>query len=77
VFSQLNQIDNACSAGRVAVSGWIHTDAKILPAANNARVDVVDRLAIGLGTQGNLTVLGGAGKMFIDDIGLYRIRTAP
>jgi hypothetical protein len=37
----------------------------------------VDRLAIGLGTQGNLTVPGDAGKMFIDDIGLYRIRTAP
>jgi hypothetical protein len=37
----------------------------------------VDRLAIGLGTQGNMTVPGGAGKMFIDDIGLYRIRTAP
>jgi hypothetical protein len=37
----------------------------------------VDRIAIGLGTKGNITVPGGAGKMFIDDIGLYRIRTAP
>jgi hypothetical protein len=37
----------------------------------------VDRIAIGLGTRGNMTVPGGAGKMFIDDIGLYRIRTAP
>ena len=37
----------------------------------------VDRFAIGLGTKGNITVPGGAGKMFIDDIGLYRIRTAP
>jgi len=37
----------------------------------------VDRIAIGLGTQGNMTAPGGAGKMFIDDIGLYRIRTAP
>ena len=37
----------------------------------------VDRIAIGLGTQGNMTVPGGAGKMFIDDIGLYRTRTAP
>jgi len=36
----------------------------------------VDRIAIGLGTQGNMTVPGGSGKMFIDDIGLYRIRTA-
>ena len=37
----------------------------------------VDRIAIGLGTQGNMTVPGGAGKLFIDDIGLYRTRTAP
>jgi len=37
----------------------------------------VERLAIGLGTQGNMTTPGGAGKMFIDDIGLYRNRTAP
>jgi hypothetical protein len=36
----------------------------------------VDRLAIGLGTRGNMTVPGGSGKIFIDDIGLYRIRTA-
>jgi hypothetical protein len=37
----------------------------------------IDRLAIGLGTRGNMTVPGGSGKMFIDDIGLYRIETAP
>ena len=37
----------------------------------------VDRLAIGLGTRGNITAPGGAGKMFIDDIGLYRTGTAP
>jgi len=37
----------------------------------------VDRIAIGLGTKGNMTVPGGAGKLFIDDIGLYQIRTAP
>jgi hypothetical protein len=37
----------------------------------------VDRLAIGLGTRGNMTSPGGAGKMFIDDIGLYRAGTAP
>jgi len=37
----------------------------------------VDRIAIGLGAKGNIFVPGGAGKMFIDDIGLYRIRTAP
>jgi hypothetical protein len=37
----------------------------------------VDRIAIGLGTRGNTTSPGGSGEMFIDDIGLYRIRTAP
>jgi len=37
----------------------------------------VDKIAIGLGTQGNMTVPGGSGKMYIDDIRLYRPRTAP
>jgi regulation of enolase protein 1 (concanavalin A-like superfamily) len=32
----------------------------------------VDKIAIGLGTRGNMTTPGGAGKMFIDDIRLYR-----
>ncbi|OHB64203.1 MAG: hypothetical protein A2168_02860 [Planctomycetes bacterium RBG_13_50_24] len=32
----------------------------------------VDKIMIGLGTRGNLTVPGGAGKMFFDDIRLYR-----
>jgi hypothetical protein len=31
----------------------------------------VDRIAIGLGTQGNMTIPGGSGKMYIDDIRLY------
>jgi hypothetical protein len=34
----------------------------------------VDRIAIGLGTKGNTTIPGGSGKMFIDDIRLYRLR---
>jgi hypothetical protein len=34
----------------------------------------VDGIAIGLGTKGNMTVPGGSGKMFIDDIRLYRPR---
>jgi hypothetical protein len=37
----------------------------------------VDRIAIGLGTKGNITTPGGSGKMYIDDIRLYRQRTAP
>ena len=32
----------------------------------------VDRIAIGLGTRGNMTVPGGSGKMFFDDIRLNR-----
>jgi hypothetical protein len=37
----------------------------------------VDKIAIGLGTRGNMTIPGGSGKMFFDDIRLYRPRTTP
>jgi hypothetical protein len=37
----------------------------------------VDRIAIGLGTRGNMTAPGGSGKMYFDDIRLYRPGTAP
>jgi len=37
----------------------------------------VDRIAIGLGTRGNMTVPGGSGKMYFDDIRLYKGRTVP
>ena len=36
----------------------------------------VDRIAIGLGTRGNMTIPGGSGKMYFDDIRLYRPREA-
>jgi hypothetical protein len=36
----------------------------------------VDSIAIGLGTQGNTTIPGGSGKMYFDDIRLYRSREA-
>jgi hypothetical protein len=32
----------------------------------------VDRIAVGLGSRGNMTAAGGSGKMFFDDIRLYR-----
>jgi len=32
----------------------------------------VDRIAIGMGTRGNMTVPGGSGKMYFDDIRLYQ-----
>jgi len=34
----------------------------------------VDRIAIGLGTKGNMTIPGSSGKMYIDDIRLYQPR---
>jgi hypothetical protein len=34
----------------------------------------VDKLALGLGTSDNTTVAGGSGKMYFDDIRLYRAR---
>ncbi len=37
----------------------------------------VDSIAIGLGTQGNITIPGGSGKMYFDDIRLYRPTPAP
>ena len=37
----------------------------------------VDRIAIGLGTQGNMTIPGGAGKMYIDDIRLLKLAPEP
>ena len=36
----------------------------------------VDRIAIGFGTKGNTTTPGGSGKMYFDDIRLYRSRQA-
>ena len=36
----------------------------------------VDRIVIGVGTRGNTTTPGGAGKMFIDDIRLYQPKEA-
>jgi hypothetical protein len=32
----------------------------------------IDRIAIGLGTKGNVTIPGGSGKMYFDDIRLNR-----
>jgi hypothetical protein len=37
----------------------------------------VDRIAIGLGTKGNTVIPGGSGKMFFDDIRLYRAAEEP
>ncbi len=37
----------------------------------------VDRIGLGIGTRGNTTVPGGSGKMYFDDIRLYRPRATP
>jgi len=37
----------------------------------------VDKIAVGLGTRGNTTTAGGSGKMFFDDIRLYRSKPQP
>jgi len=36
----------------------------------------VDRITIGLGNRDNMTIPGGSGKIFIDDIRLYRPKEA-
>ncbi len=36
----------------------------------------VDKIAIGLGTPDNITIPGGSGKMYIDDVRLYKPREA-
>ncbi|HCO95925.1 MAG TPA: hypothetical protein DIU00_18640 [Phycisphaerales bacterium] len=46
-------------------------------ADQNINLTDVDKIAIGLGTKGNMTVPGGSGKMFIDDIRLYRLEPQP
>jgi hypothetical protein len=33
----------------------------------------IDNMSIGLGTQGNMNIPGGSGKMYFDDIRLYRV----
>ena len=34
----------------------------------------VEKIAVGVGTKGNMTVAGGAGLMLVDDVRLYRPR---
>ena len=44
----------------------------------NQGVDLtnVDKIALGFGARGNLTVRGGSGRVLFDDIRLYRLRNA-
>ena len=75
------------SAGQPAVV--VHSDTNaatlttwtewVIPLASFADKGInlanVDRIALGLGTRGNQTAPGGSGKMYFDDIRLYRPRT--
>jgi len=38
----------------------------------NVDLTSIDTIAIGIGTQGNITAPRGMGKMYLDDIRLYR-----
>jgi hypothetical protein len=74
------------AAGEPAVV--VHDDANaaqiddwtewIIPLQAFAEQDIdltdVDKIAIGLGTKGNVTTPGGSGKMYFDDIRLYQPR---
>jgi hypothetical protein len=46
-------------------------------ADQNVDLTSIDNIAIGIGTQGNMTTPGGSGKMYFDDIRLYRPSDAP
>ena len=46
-------------------------------ADQNVNMASIDNIAIGIGTQGNMTTPGGIGKMYLDDIRLYRPSDAP
>jgi hypothetical protein len=55
------------------INAW--TEWRIdLQAFADQGVDLIniDTIAIGIGTQGNVTTAGGSGKMYFDDIRLYR-----
>jgi hypothetical protein len=80
-------LSNSTGASAVAIhddSGAAATDIWtewVIPlqdfASQGLNLADVDKIAIGLGTQDNITIPGGSGKMFFDDIRLYRSRPEP
>jgi len=46
-------------------------------AEQGVNLSNVNRIAVGIGTKGNMTIPGGSGTMYFDDIRLYRQRNAP
>jgi hypothetical protein len=66
--------DNPAAAQIDTWTKWVITLQAL--ADQGINLADVDRIAIGLGTRGNITIPGGSGKMFFDDIRLYRSREA-
>jgi len=66
--------DNPNAAQIDAWAEWV------IPLQNFADQGVdltnVDKIVIGFGTKGNMTIPGGSGRVFLDDIRLYRTRNA-
>jgi hypothetical protein len=57
------------------IESWTQWDIPLQTLADQGiTLTNVDKIAIGLGTQGNMTVPGGSGKMYFDDIRLYQPR---
>ena len=57
----------------VSVNSWTKWNIPLTEFANQGVVLTdVDRIAIGLGTRGNMTIPGGSGKMYFDDIRLLK-----
>ena len=46
-------------------------------ADQNVNLTSIDTIALGVGTQGNVTTPGGSGKMYYDNVRLYRPGDAP
>ena len=58
----------------VSVNSWTKWNIPLTEFANQGVVLTdVDRIAIGIGTRGNMTIPGGSGKMYFDDIRLLKL----
>jgi len=62
----------------VSINIWTEWNIPLTEFSNQGVVLTdVDRVAIGIGTRGNMTIPGASGKMLIDDIRLYRQTLEP
>ena len=57
----------------ISINNWSKWNIPLTEFSNQGIVLTdVDRIAIGIGTRGNMTIPGASGKIYIDDIRLYR-----